>query len=139
MLSLQATNVIALQTIAHKIITHFPAQRVFALQGVMGAGKTTLIKALCREIGVKDVVLSPTFALINEYRTGQGESVYHFDFYRIQSLSEAFDLGYEEYFYSGSYCFIEWPEKIGQLLPADCVYIDISVHDDNLTRTIKVQ
>ena len=118
---------------------HFPAKRIFALKGVMGAGKTTLTKALCQEIGVKDVVLSPTFALINEYRTGQGESVYHLDFYRIQSLSEAFDLGYEEYFYSGSYCFIEWPEKIGQLLPSDCVYIDISINNNDLTRTITVQ
>lgn len=122
-----------------KIMLHFPAKRIFALKGVMGAGKTTLTKALCQEIGVKDVVLSPTFALINEYRTGQGESVYHLDFYRIQSLSEAFDLGYEEYFYSGSYCFIEWPEKIGQLLPSDCVYIDISINNNDLTRTITVQ
>ena len=139
MLTFEAANLSDLQTIAHKILNQFSELRVFALKGVMGAGKTTLIKELCHVLGVKDVVVSPTFALINEYHDSEGESVFHFDFYRIRSISEAFDLGYEEYFYSGSYCFIEWPEKVEQLLPSDSVYINIDVNNENLNRTIMVQ
>lgn len=137
MLKLNADSTDDLFAVAKQIINEFPESRVFALSGVMGAGKTTLIKAICRELGVMDVVVSPTFSLINEYRTINGHPVYHFDFYRIKSLTEAFDMGYEEYFYSGNYCFIEWPEKIGQLLPAGFVYINIGFRDDSQTRIIE--
>lgn len=91
---------------------------VFALYGKMGAGKTTFVKALCQELGVEDVVTSPTFAVINEYRSDiAGELIYHFDFYRIKKLEEVYDMGYEDYFYSGALCFIEWPELVEELLP----------------------
>lgn len=139
MLILNAATVHDLSKVAHELLNQFSEQRVFALHGPMGAGKTTLIKALCNELDVDDVVVSPTFALINEYRIKNGEPVYHFDFYRINSLSEVFDMGYEEYFYSGHYCFVEWPEKIEQLLPAGFVYINIHVNDGNYTRTIKAR
>ena len=92
----------------------------------MGAGKTTFIKAICHYLGAVDIVQSPSFAIINEYRTKQGESVFHFDFYRIRKIEEAFDIGYEDYFYSGSYCFIEWPELIEELLPEETVKVYIS-------------
>lgn len=139
MLTLKAANLSDLDRIASQIIQQFPDQRIFALHGVMGAGKTTLIKSLCRVLGVVDVVLSPTFSLINEYRDKQRSPVYHFDFYRINNISEAFDMGYEEYFYSGNHCFIEWPEKIGQLLPEGCVYIDITFSEGDQVRKIEVR
>jgi tRNA threonylcarbamoyladenosine biosynthesis protein TsaE len=139
MLTLQAATTGDLGMVARKIINTFPDSRVFAFYGAMGAGKTTLIKAVCHELGVVDVVVSPTFSLINEYSTQEGDPVYHFDFYRIQALSEAFDMGYEEYFFSGHYCFVEWPEKIEQLLPAGFVYIYISFGDGDQKRTISVR
>lgn len=139
MLTLQAATTSDLGKVASQILNSLPGKRVFALYGAMGAGKTTLIKSLCHELGVLDVVVSPTFALINEYRTRQGEPVYHFDFYRIKSLSEAYDMGYEEYFYSNHYCFIEWPEKIEQLLPTGFVYINIRASESDQTRTINVR
>lgn len=111
--------------IAKKILMTFRDRRIFALSGEMGAGKTTLIQFLCKELGVTDFAISPSFSLVNEYRTSRGECVYHFDFYRINDIREAYDMGYEEYFYSGNYCFIEWPEKIMELLPDDCVHIKI--------------
>ena len=92
----------------------------------MGAGKTTFIKILCKNLGAVDIIQSPSFSIINEYKTRQGESVFHFDFYRIKKLEEAFDIGYEDYFYSGAYCFIEWPEPIEGLLPEDTVRVHIS-------------
>lgn len=98
---------------------------VFAFHGEMGAGKTTFIKAICERLGVEDVINSPTFAIINEYRSDSGELIYHFDFYRINKEEEAFDFGYEDYFYSGSICFIEWPEKIESLLPHDTVHVTV--------------
>src|SRR5690606_32906579 len=93
----------------------------------MGAGKTTIIKALCEELGVKEHVTSPTFSIVNEY-TGNSGLIYHFDFYRLKNEQEAYDLGYEEYFYSGNYCFVEWPQKIESLLPQNAfsIYIDIN-------------
>jgi len=99
---------------------------VFAFYGAMGAGKTSFIKAICEELGVEDVINSPTFAIVNEYAIPSGGRIYHFDFYRINKIEEAYDMGYEEYFYSGEYCFIEWPEMIETLLPEGCtkVYID---------------
>ena len=99
---------------------------VFAFYGSMGAGKTTFIKAVCEELGVEDVITSPTFAIVNEYRAEEtGELIYHFDFYRIKKLEEVYDMGYEDYFYSGALCFIEWPELIEELLPADAVRVRI--------------
>jgi tRNA threonylcarbamoyladenosine biosynthesis protein TsaE len=103
---------------------------VVALYGDMGAGKTTLIAALMHELGSADDVSSPTFALVNEYLTGTGTPVYHFDFYRIDTLQEAFDMGYEEYFYSGRLCLVEWPEKIEPLLPDDTTRLHIAVQPD---------
>ncbi|MBU2553829.1 MAG: tRNA (adenosine(37)-N6)-threonylcarbamoyltransferase complex ATPase subunit type 1 TsaE [Bacteroidales bacterium] len=116
-----------LPTIALKILEEMTDDRIFALKGKMGAGKTTLIKAFCDVLEVSDVVTSPTFALINEYQTDNTNRVYHFDFYRIKKLEEVFDIGYEEYFYSGEYCFIEWPEMIWELLPESFVYVNVEV------------
>lgn len=111
---------------------------VFAFRGSMGAGKTTFIKALCEELGVEDVINSPTFAIVNEYRSGTGELIYHFDFYRIDRIEEAYDFGYEDYFYSGSLCFVEWPEKVEALLPHDVVNVTIEEQPD-ATRKITIE
>ena len=109
---------------------------VFAFNGQMGAGKTTFIKALCEALGVSETVTSPTFAIVNEYRSDEtGELIYHFDFYRIKKLDEAYDMGCEDYFYSGAVCFIEWPELVEELLPGNTVWVDIRVNDDE-SRTI---
>lgn len=101
-------------------------KRVFLFDAPMGAGKTTFIKALCRELGVEENVSSPTFSIINEYHSPIGP-IYHFDFYRIKEEQEAYDMGYEEYFYSGSYCFVEWPQKISNILPEDALLIEIVI------------
>ena len=109
---------------------------VFAFNGQMGAGKTTFIKALCEALGVSEPVTSPTFAIVNEYRSDEtGELIYHFDFYRIKKLEEAYDMGCEDYFYSGAVCLIEWPELVEDLLPGNTVWVDIKVNEDE-TRTI---
>lgn len=109
---------------------------VFAFNGQMGAGKTTFIKALCEALGVSETVTSPTFAIVNEYRSDEtGELIYHFDFYRIKKLEEAYDMGCEDYFYSGAVCLIEWPELVEDLLPGNTVWVDIKVNDDEM-RTI---
>ncbi len=112
--------------VAEKFIEAHPADRLFAFYGKMGSGKTTFIKALCEKLKVIDYVTSPTFALINVYGTENAREIYHFDFYRIKSLEELFDLGYEEYFFSDQYCFIEWPELIESLLPPNTVKITIT-------------
>ena len=109
---------------AKRFVEEMGERRVFAFYGKMGAGKTTFIKAVCEVLGVKDVITSPTFAIVNEYTTGEN-SIYHFDFYRIKKLEEVYDMGYEEYFYSGALCFIEWPELIEELLPEDAVKVVI--------------
>ena len=102
-----------------------------AFYGKMGAGKTTFIKALCEHMGVKDVITSPTFAIVNEYESETtGGQIFHFDFYRIKKLEEVYDLGYEEYFYGGAYCFIEWPELIEDLLPENAVKVTIKENAD---------
>lgn len=98
----------------------------FAFNGPMGVGKTTFIKALCATLGVKDVVSSPTFSLVNEYLSAAGEKIFHFDFYRIESEEEAYDMGYEDYFYANAYCFIEWPNKVSSILPPGIIQVDIS-------------
>ncbi len=108
---------------------------VFALHGAMGAGKTTFVKALCHVLGVRDTVCSPTFALLNEYETRQGEPVYHFDFYRLTRPEEALDIGCLEYFSSGSLCLIEWPELVESLLPPEAVHVSITAQPDG-TRLI---
>ena len=115
---------------AAEFISAMGDNTVFAFRGEMGAGKTTFIKAICEELGVSDVINSPTFAIVNEYRSDSGELIYHFDFYRINKIEEAFDFGYEDYFYSGSLCFIEWPEKIESLLPSDTVNVYIKELED---------
>jgi len=125
MLQTQLSDLNALQEAAKLLLNTFPEDRIFAFYGAMGAGKTTFIKAICHELGSTDYVTSPTFALINEYTTSKGFVVYHFDFYRIKKLEEAFDLGYEDYIYSGNYCFIEWPEMIESLLPEGVVEVRI--------------
>jgi len=103
---------------------------VFAFHGPMGAGKTTFITAICKKLGIEDVINSPTFAIVNEYRSDSGELIYHFDFYRINKIEEVYDFGYEDYFYSGSICFIEWPEKIESLLPHDTINVTIEELED---------
>lgn len=110
---------------------------VFAFYGQMGAGKTTFIKAICRSLGVDDVINSPTFAIVNEYRSNSGELIYHFDFYRINKIEEVYDFGYEDYFYSGSLCFIEWPEKVESLLPHDVVGVEIKEIEDG-SREVRI-
>ena len=112
-------------------------ERLIAFYGHLGAGKTTFIKALCDALGVEDNVCSPTFTIVNEYQAASGEPVYHFDFYRVDSLKEASDLGLEEYFYSGSFCFMEWPEKIADLLPEETVEVHIEPLDE-VTRRITI-
>lgn len=104
--------------------------RKIAFAGEMGAGKTTLIQSICKYLGVEAVVNSPTFALVNEYFTAAGESIYHFDLYRIEEVSELYDIGYEDYFYSESWCFIEWPEKAMDLMPEDLLLLHIDVRED---------
>ncbi|HPS51096.1 MAG TPA: tRNA (adenosine(37)-N6)-threonylcarbamoyltransferase complex ATPase subunit type 1 TsaE [Bacteroidales bacterium] len=121
-----------LVAVAGQLLAEHPGSRVFAFYGAMGAGKTTFIKAICRALGVTDIVLSPTFSIINEYKDLAGNSLYHFDFYRIKNIREAYDIGYEEYFYSGSYCFIEWPELIENLLPEDAVKVTITTGSDEV-------
>jgi tRNA threonylcarbamoyladenosine biosynthesis protein TsaE len=117
--------------IADQLIMEAGEHRLFAFYGEMGAGKTTLIKAILNLLGVEEGGSSPTFSLVNEYQGRQGEIIYHFDFYRIEDLEEVYDIGYEEYFFSTHYCFIEWPEKIEELLPEDVVKIKIRVDGDH--------
>ena len=127
---------------ARQFIDGIGQHRVFAFYGSMGAGKTTFVKAICEELGVDDVITSPTFAIINEYALYSDllpdiSSVYHFDFYRIKKLEEVYDMGYEDYFYSGALCFIEWPELIEELLPEDAVKVCIKEIPDG-SRTVEV-
>lgn len=138
MFSEKITSIGELKNVAASLIKQFPEHRVFALYGKMGAGKTTFIQAICKSLGSNDNVTSPTFALINEYNTADFSSIFHFDFYRIKDMEEAYDLGYEDYLYSGNYCFIEWPERIEPLLPENIIKVNMVV-DDNETRTISAE
>lgn len=126
---------------AHSFIKAMGENTVFAFYGNMGVGKTTFIKALCQALHVSDTVNSPTFSIVNEYRSDEtGELIYHFDFYRIKKLEEVFDMGYEDYFYSGAVCLIEWPELIEEVLPADTVYVHIEELENGTRRlTMKQQ
>lgn len=120
---------------AKTFIQNMGSGRVYAFYGKMGAGKTTFIKALCEELGVEDVITSPTFAIVNEYRSETtGQLIYHFDFYRIKKIEEVYEMGYEDYFYSGALCFLEWPELMEELLPADAVKVTISQQEDGSRR-----
>ncbi len=123
-----------LPSVASALTEKYPDARIFAFFGEMGAGKTTFIKVLCQQLQVIDNVASPTFALINEYKTASDDKVFHFDFYRIKKFEEAFDLGYEDYFYSGDYCLVEWPELIEPLLPEDTVNVEITVNEEDGSR-----
>jgi tRNA threonylcarbamoyladenosine biosynthesis protein TsaE len=125
-----------LPSAAKELLSLCGDRRVIAFYGAMGAGKTTFIKAICEVLGVSENVSSPTFALVNEYRDDKGEPVFHFDFYRIKDEKEAIDIGVDEYFYSGHYCFIEWPEKVLNLLPDDCVKVFINLEGE--TRQIVI-
>ena len=116
--------------ISSEILSFAKNSRIFLFYGDMGAGKTTLIRSLCKQLGTTDNVASPTFSIVNEYNLAKGK-IYHFDFYRLKTQTEALDMGFEEYLYSGNYCFIEWPEKIPGLLPLHYIDIKISVGDDN--------
>ncbi|HOD69282.1 MAG TPA: tRNA (adenosine(37)-N6)-threonylcarbamoyltransferase complex ATPase subunit type 1 TsaE [Bacteroidaceae bacterium] len=135
-MQLEITCLDKIDETAREFIGQMGNHTIFAFYGKMGAGKTTFIKAVCRELGVEDNVNSPSFAIINEYRsTAIAKPIYHFDFYRIKKIDEVFDLGYEEYFYSDALCFIEWPELIEELLPEEAKKITITENSDG-SRTI---
>ena len=143
MITIRIKDIDHIREAAREFISHIGEARVFAFYGKMGAGKTTFVKALCEELGVEDVITSPTFAIINEYTvstaTSKGEEnrmpIYHFDFYRIKRIEEVYDMGYEDYFYSGALCFIEWPELIEEILPDDAVRVSITEQEDG-SRTV---
>lgn len=130
MISIKINDIEHIHEAAREFIEHIGDCRVFAFYGKMGAGKTTFVKAICEELGVKDVITSPTFAIINEYTQPDGSPLFHFDFYRIKKLEEVYDMGYEDYFYSGALCFIEWPELIEDILPDDAVRVSITEQED---------
>jgi tRNA threonylcarbamoyladenosine biosynthesis protein TsaE len=120
----------SLPALAVLFLADFPDHRIFAFRGDLGAGKTTFIKVLCEQLGVKDAMSSPSFSLVNEYHDEKGNPIYHFDLYRLRSPEEAFDIGMEEYLYSGNYCFVEWPERAEGILPEETVHVKITTSDD---------
>lgn len=122
---------------AREFIKFMDRGRLFAFYGKMGSGKTTLIKSICEELGVTDTINSPTFAIVNEYEDRDGNTIFHFDFYRIKSITEVYNMGYEEYLYSNAYCFMEWPELVEELLPEECIRVEIEENADS-TRTVKI-
>lgn len=123
--------------VAKSLLNDFSDKKIILFYGEMGVGKTTLIKVLCKQLGVEESTNSPTFSIVNEYLSTSQKSIYHFDFYRIEKEEEVFDMGYEDYFYSGNFCFIEWPEKIPNLLPEEVVKVSIEL-DDDYNRLISV-
>lgn len=136
-MELRIDSIETIREAAKHFVAALEESTVFAFYGKMGAGKTTFIKAVCEELGVEDVITSPTFAIVNEYRSEtSGELIYHFDFYRIKKIEEVYDMGYEDYFYSGALCFIEWPELIEELLPGDAVKVTIEEEEDG-SRIVK--
>ena len=142
-MEIKIQNIDTIRESAREFIQNIGEHKVFAFYGKMGAGKTTFVKAICEELGVEDVITSPTFAIVNEYEVNLNsqtsnlniQSIFHFDFYRIKRLEEVYDMGYEDYFYSGALCFIEWPELIEDLLPEDAVKVTIMENTDG-TRTV---
>jgi len=134
--SIQVKNLSGYQSAAKRLLDENPGKKIFAFYGEMGAGKTTFIKEICKQLGVNDNTSSPTFSIINEYIGNGGQKIYHFDFYRIKNIEEAYDMGYEDYLYSNAFCFIEWPEKIKELLPENTVSVTIAILDGN--RSISV-
>ena len=138
-MEIKITSLDNIREAAKQFIAAMEDNTVFAFYGKMGAGKTTFIKAICEELGVTDVINSPTFAIVNEYRSDDtGELIYHFDFYRIKKLDEVYDMGYEDYFYSGALCFIEWPELVEEVLPGDAVKVTIEEVEDG-TRSVRLE
>ena len=137
-MEIHISNLQQIAQAARTFIRLMPGHTIFAFYGTMGAGKTTFIKAVCEQLGVTDAVASPSFAIVNEYALPQpGHTIYHFDFYRSNRLSEVYDIGYEDYFYSGNTCFVEWPELIEELLPLDTVRIRVTVNPDQ-SRTLQI-
>ena len=135
-MEIKITSLENIHDAAREFIAAMGDNTVFAFYGKMGAGKTTFIKAICECLGVTDVINSPTFAIVNEYRSATEELIYHFDFYRIKKLEEVYDMGYEDYFYSGALCFIEWPELVEELLPSDDVKVTIE-EDEQGCRVVR--
>jgi tRNA threonylcarbamoyladenosine biosynthesis protein TsaE len=135
---LRCSSISELDKTAEELLRLFPSKRIFALSGSMGSGKTTFIQALCRTLRVVDVVNSPTFSIVNEYLTAEGASVFHFDLYRLRKAEELLDIGYEDYFYSGEYCFIEWPEMAADLIPDESVLITIQVEEPRQDRLFTI-
>lgn len=136
-MTIQIPSIESLPVAAQQFVDAIGDRRIFAFYGAMGAGKTTFVKAVCELLGVTDAVNSPTFAIVNEYEAGNGEPIYHFDFYRIKRMDEVLDIGYEEYVDSGALCLMEWPELIEPLLPDETVRVTITVNTDG-TRTVEL-
>ena len=130
-MTIRIDHISQLAQAAKTFVEQIDGKTIFAFYGKMGAGKTTFIKAICEQLGVEDVITSPTFAIVNEYQSATtGEQIFHFDFYRVKKIEEVYDMGYEDYFYSGALCFIEWPELIEDLLPEDTVKVRIEETTD---------
>ena len=137
-MEIRIENLEKIREAAREFVANIGDSTVFAFYGKMGAGKTTFIKAVCEELGVEDVITSPTFAIVNEYRSdASGELIYHFDFYRVKKIEEVYDMGFEDYFYSGALCFIEWPELCEEVLPEDTVKVTIEESSDG-TRVVAI-
>lgn len=137
-MELKCEHLNELPGIAKIILENFPEDRIFIFRGELGVGKTTLIKEICKQLSVSDPTNSPSFAIVNEYNTLKGSKLFHFDFYRIKKIEEVYDIGYEEYFYSGNYCFIEWPELIEEILPKHFVEVTIGWDLNNDSRNISL-
>lgn len=136
-MKLELNNLSEINAVANRFVDNMDNRKVFAFYGEMGAGKTTFIKAVCAALGVTETITSPTFAIVNEYEKADGDPIFHFDFYRIKDIDEAYDFGYEDYFYSDHLCFIEWPQLVEPLLPENVVKVQIVI-GDNEQRTILV-
>ena len=129
-MKLLLNNLSEIESVANKFVENMDSRKVFAFYGEMGVGKTTFIKSICNALGVAETITSPTFAIVNEYAIEGGDPIFHFDFYRIKDIDEAYDFGYEDYFYSGHLCFIEWPELVESLLPQSVVKVKIVIEDN---------
>lgn len=133
----QVKSLDEMKVFAKELLSHYPKHKTFVLDGPMGVGKTTLIQMIGSQLGTTDTISSPTFSIVNEYQSEKG-IIYHFDFYRLEDEEEAYDMGYEEYFYSDQYCFIEWPSKIPNLIPENALYLHLEL-GENQERKIKVK